>query len=151
MVQLCFINGTECQTFKAGLRMSKAKLTAKQERFCEEYLIDLNATQAAIRAGYSAKTAGTISVENMQKPLIADKIAEMKAERSAETRIDAAYVLEMSNQLLGRCMVEGEGFNAAGAGKALDLIGKHIDVQAFNEKATVESTVKITKADDVEW
>lgn len=149
MVQLCFINGTECQTFKAGLRMSKAKLTAKQERFCEEYLIDLNATQAAIRAGYSAKTAGTISVENMQKPLIADKIAEMKAERSAETRIDAAYVLEMSNQLLGRCMVEGEGFNAAGAGKALDLIGKHIDVQAFSEKLKVDAEVVVrTTLDD---
>ncbi len=151
MVQLCFINGTECQTFKAGLRMSKAKLTAKQERFCEEYLIDLNATQAAIRAGYSGKTAQQIGAENLSKPVISDFIAEAKLERSQSLRIDAAYVLEMSNVLLTRCMVEGEGFNAAGAGKALDLIGKHIDVQAFNEKATIENTVKVIKADDVEW
>lgn len=131
--------------------MAKPKLTPKQERFCEEYLIDLNATQAAIRAGYSEKTAGTISNENMQKPAILDFISEAKLKRSESLRIDAAYVLKMSNTLLTRCMVEGEGFNAAGAGKALDLIGKHIDVQAFNEKATIENTVKVIKADDVEW
>ena len=44
-----------------------AKLTEKQKRFCDEYLIDLNATQAAIRAGYSAKTAGRIGGENLKK------------------------------------------------------------------------------------
>ncbi len=149
MVQLCFINGTECQTFKAGLRMSKAKLTAKQERFCEEYLIDLNATQAAIRAGYSAKTAQQIGAENLSKPVISDFISEAKLERSQSLRIDAAYVLEMSNVLLTRCMVEGEGFNAAGAGKALDLIGKHIDVQAFSEKLKVDAEVVVrTTLDD---
>ena len=46
------------------------KLTAKQQRFCDEYLIDLNATQAAIRAGYSAKTAQAIGSENLTKPLL---------------------------------------------------------------------------------
>ena len=46
------------------------KLTAKQERFCEEYLIDLNATQAAIRAGYSVESAGSIGSENLTKPEI---------------------------------------------------------------------------------
>ena len=44
-----------------------AKLTAKQQRFCDEYLIDLNATQAAIRAGYSKKTARKIGQENLTK------------------------------------------------------------------------------------
>ena len=47
-----------------------AKLTAKQRRFVEEYLIDLNATQAAIRAGYSPATAGAIGSENLKKPEI---------------------------------------------------------------------------------
>ncbi|MFR7383035.1 MAG: terminase small subunit, partial [[Clostridium] leptum] len=47
-----------------------AKLTAKQQRFVDEYLIDLNATQAAIRAGYSEKTAFSIGTENLRKPLI---------------------------------------------------------------------------------
>ena len=127
------------------------KLTAKQERFCEEYLIDLNATQAAIRAGYSAKTAKAMGCENLTKPDISDFISKAKLKRSHSTGIDAAYVLKMSGELLTRCMIEGEGFNAAGAGKALDLIGKHVDVQAFNEKATIENTVKVIKADDVEW
>ncbi len=126
-----------------------AKLNAKQERFCEEYLIDLNATQAAIRAGYSEKTAKEIGCENLTKPNIASYVATLKQERSNSTRIDAAYVLVRSNELLERCMIEGEGFNAAGAGKALDLIGKHVDVQAYNEKSTVESTVKVKSFSDM--
>ena len=120
-----------------------AKLKGKQQRFCEEYLIDLNATQAAIRAGYSERTAKETGYENLTKPHIAEVIADLKRIRSEETRIDAAYVLEMSNKLLERCMVDGEDFSPSGAGKALDLIGKHIDVQAFNEKSTSEHTVRV--------
>lgn len=58
-----------------------AKLTAKQQRFCDEYLIDLNATQAAIRAGYSEKTAGVIANENLKKPNIAEYIEKRMAEK----------------------------------------------------------------------
>lgn len=123
--------------------MSSKKLTNKQEVFCQEYLIDLNATQAAIRAGYSIKTAKDIACENLAKPNINERIAELMAIRSEETKIDAAYVLKMSNKLLKRCMADGEEFNAAGAGKALDLIGKHIDVQAFNEKSTLDANVNV--------
>lgn len=54
--------------------MTKDDLTPKQRRFVEEYLIDLNATQAAIRAGYSAKTAAVIGAENLRKPNIASAI-----------------------------------------------------------------------------
>lgn len=68
-------------------------LTAKQHRFCEEYLIDLNATQAAIRAGYSEDTAGSIGCENLTKPEIQARVAELQAERAAATRIDAAWLL----------------------------------------------------------
>ena len=58
------------------------KLTAKQERFCEEYLIDLNATQAAIRAGYSVESAGSIGSENLTKPEIRARIDTAMADRS---------------------------------------------------------------------
>ena len=51
-----------------------AKLTAKQQRFCDEYLIDLNATQAAIRAGYSEQTAAVIANENLKKPNVVEYI-----------------------------------------------------------------------------
>jgi phage terminase small subunit len=122
--------------------MPKA-LTHKQEMFCLEYLVDLNATQASIRAGYSVKTSQAIGAENLTKPLIQVRIAEAMKERSEKTKIDAAYVLKMSNELLLRCMVDGEAFSPSGAGKALDLIGKHVDVQAFNEKSTSETTLKV--------
>ncbi|MCB1704619.1 MAG: terminase small subunit [Halioglobus sp.] len=72
---------------------SKRKLTAKQVRFVQEYLIDLNATQAAIRAGYSSKTAAAIGSENLRKPDIAACISGKIAARSERLRIDADYVL----------------------------------------------------------
>ena len=71
-----------------------ANLTPKQQRFVEEYLIDLNATQAAIRAGYSEKTAAVIGAENLIKPNIAKAIEEAQNKRAEQTQIDAAYVLK---------------------------------------------------------
>lgn len=68
-------------------------LTDKQEMFCREYLIDLNATQAAIRAGYSAKTANRTASENMSKPDVQSRIAELKAQRNDLVGINATYVL----------------------------------------------------------
>ena len=50
-------------------------LTPKQERFCEEYLVDLNAAAAARRAGYSKQTAGVIGLENLAKPMIAERLS----------------------------------------------------------------------------
>lgn len=69
------------------------KLTAKQERFCEEYLIDLNATKAAIRAGYSVESAGSIGSENLTKPEIRARVESAMAERSRRTGITADRVL----------------------------------------------------------
>ena len=68
-------------------------MTAKQKRFCEEYLIDLNATQAAIRAGYSVESAGSIGSENLQKLDIRTRIDKALAERSRRTGINADLVL----------------------------------------------------------
>jgi phage terminase small subunit len=61
--------------------------------FCREYLIDLNATQAAIRAGYSAKTANRTASENLSKPDSQSRIAELKAQRNDLVGINAIYVL----------------------------------------------------------
>lgn len=70
-----------------------AELTAKQARFVEEYLIDLNATQAAIRAGFSEKNASRIAAELLGKTHVAAAINRAQSNRSQETRIDAAWVL----------------------------------------------------------
>lgn len=68
-------------------------LTPKQARFVEEYLIDMNATQAAVRAGYSARTAHVIGAENLTKPEIRDAVDAAKAERSARTNITQDMIL----------------------------------------------------------
>lgn len=65
-----------------------AKLTEKQQRFVDEYLIDLNATQAAIRAGYSVKTAKDIGCQNLAKLNIQQEISEKMAERSKRTGVN---------------------------------------------------------------
>lgn len=69
-------------------------MTKKQKRFVEEYLIDLNATQAAVRAGYSPHTAKDIGCENLAKPNIAAAISQAMAERSRRTGINQDRVLQ---------------------------------------------------------
>jgi len=150
-------------------------LTDKQEMFCREYLIDLNATQAAIRAGYSEKTARASGCENLTKPDIQNRIAELKAERNEKVNVDAAYVLrrlieidEMDvldillangelkpiaqwpkvwrTTLSGMDVTEMAG-DAAGLLKKikwpdkvknLELLGKHVTVQAFKDNVKNE-------------
>lgn len=73
------------------------KLTDKQQRFVDEYLIDLNATQAAIRAGYSVKTANEQGSQNLAKLSIQQAIAEKMAERSRRTGVNQdRVVLELA-------------------------------------------------------
>lgn len=68
-------------------------MTDKQIKFCDEYLIDLNATQAAIRAGYSTKTAGAIGSENLGKPQIRAHIDKAMAQQSKRTGVNADRVI----------------------------------------------------------
>ena len=82
--------------------MSTKKLTPKQHRFVEEYLIDLNATKAAARARYSEKTARQIGSENLSKPAIQEAIERAKRDRSEATKIDAEYVLMVPFSCLAR-------------------------------------------------
>ncbi len=134
-----------------------ANLSPKQQRFVEEYLIDLNATQAAIRAGYSRNTARSIASELLTKPDIQEAIAEAKRERSEATKIDSEWVLKQAVELHRRCMQEikpalhpktrrqikdDDGnllftFNAAAAARALELVGKHVEVSAFRETVQI--------------
>lgn len=124
-------------------------LRAKQEQFCLEYMIDLNATQAAIRAGYSEKTAGAIGTENLHKPLIRARIEEMQRERAEKNKLDAQWVLEKLTDVVSKSLQEkevekwdyaekkllGTGeyvYDSQGANKALELIGKHIGM--FKDK-----------------
>jgi phage terminase small subunit len=142
-----------------------AKLTPKQSRFVELYLVDLNATQAAIRAGYSKNSARQIGGENLSKPGIAAAVAKAKQERSQATKIDADWVLRQAVKLYGRCMAdvrpvrnpktrkkvydeEGNAlfkFNAAGASRALELVGKHVEVAAFKDRVEYSSGTSLAE------
>lgn len=69
-------------------------MTDKQECFCEEYLVDLNATQAAIRAGYSEKTAQEQGSQNLSKLIIQERIEELKRKRSERTEVTVDRVVK---------------------------------------------------------
>ena len=135
------------------MNMTKCQLTEKQRLFVAEYLIDLNATQAAVRAGYSKRTAQRIGSENLSKPLISEAIQEKANERIKRTEIDADWVLQEQVRVYKKCMQDEEviskdgdkigeyKFDSSGANKALDGVGKHVNVNAF--KATDEAGVPI--------
>jgi phage terminase small subunit len=134
-----------------------SKLTAKQQRFVDEYLIDLNASQAAIRAGYSEKTSRSISSELLTKPNIQQAVNQGQAERQAKTKIDAAWVLEQAAQSYitnSAEYMDEQGrmvpLNANAARGFLELAGKHVGVQAFKEKIETETTLKVDVSDIAE-
>lgn len=83
------------------------KMTPKQERFVQEYMIDLNATAAARRAGYSAKTADRIGPELLGKPWVSEAIQAAMAERSRRTAITQDRVL---NELAAVAFANGADF-----------------------------------------
>jgi phage terminase small subunit len=138
--------------------MTKKKLTDKQEMFCKEYLVDLNATQAAIRAGYSETSATEQGYENMIKPHIVERIQELMNKRSEKVGINAEDILndilETRNTCKNNMMLEGENGtyidNTAlnGRNKANELLGKHLKL--FTDKVEHSGeismpTIKITK------
>ena len=83
-----------------------AGLTEKQRRFCDEYLIDLNATQAAIRAGYSPKTAAAIAAENLTKPKVAENIKKRMDEKEDALIAKQDEVLKYLTAVMRREMKE---------------------------------------------
>lgn len=83
-----------------------AGLTEKQRRFCDEYLIDLNATQAAIRAGYSPKTAAAIAAENLTKPKVTENIKKRMDEKEDALIAKQDEVLKYLTAVMRREMKE---------------------------------------------
>lgn len=139
-------------------------MTEKQKRFCEEYLIDLNATQAALRAGYSEKTAYSIGQRLLKKVEVQNYIADLgEAAKNARTA-DAAEVMEYLTAVLrgeskaSVVVVEGIGDGCSTARmvdkppdekerlKAAELLGKRFGL--FTDKVDVTAPVTIVVKDD---
>ena len=81
-------------------------MTEKQKRFCDEYLTDLNATQAAVRAGYSKKTAYSIGEENLRKPEIKEYIEKRMAEKESQLIADQDEVMRYLTAVMRREKME---------------------------------------------
>ena len=114
-----------------------AKLTGKQRMFIKEYLVDLNATGAALRSGYSKKTAYAVGFENLRKPKIAEGIQEEMDKRALEVHITAEDVLKDIIDTRLQCQgkmsyIDAQGNQRMdtaavnGRMKANELLGKHL-------------------------
>jgi len=126
-----------------------SKLTSKQQRFCREYLVDLNGTQAAIRAGYSRRTAKQIATENLSKPAIRNWIDEHKRRRAVRTEITVDKVLTDIEDARSRAKDAG---NFPAELKAMELQGRHlamfVDRKELNLQGDLDVNVVINKSYD---
>lgn len=143
-----------------------AQMTDKQKIFCDEYLIDLNATQAAIRAGYSKRTANRIGTENLSKPVIKEYIDARMAEKQSKLIADQDEVLKyLTSVLRGETqsevvVVESIGDFRSEARtmqkapdekerlKAAELLGKRYSL--FKENMDVKHTATVMIVDDLD-
>lgn len=145
-----------------------AKLTAKQQRFCDEYLIDLNATQAAIRAGYSKKTAAQTAARLLTNVKIQEYTENRMAEKEKELIADQDEVLKyLTSVLRGQSVsteivIEGTGDGCSEARtiekepsekdrlKAAELLGKRYGLytEKVEEKVDMELNVTIDYGDE---
>ena len=96
-------------------------LTPKQEAFVREYMIDLNATQAAIRAGYSERTANRIGAENLSKPVIQAEIQEQRKAAEEKCIVTVEWILSEIAKI-----AQDEEVRTADRLKALELLGKYL-------------------------
>lgn len=135
-------------------------LTAKQQRFCDEWLVDMNATQAAIRSGYSPKTAYAIGQENLNKPDIKAYIEKRMAEKEKELIADQDEVLKyLTSVLRGKSQASVLARDDAGAErviekppdekerlKAAELLGKRYGL--YTDKVNVDGVIPVVIAGD---
>lgn len=139
--------------------MSRCKLTAKQERFVEEYVVDFNATQAAIRAGYSRKSADRIGPQQLLKTCVAEAIAKRRDALSESAVVSVERVREMMLEMYevssqrvpvktfeGEQVRDGDGnpvfklLDAGACAKAIDMLAKHTGAyEADNRKELLGS------------
>ncbi|NJI81864.1 terminase small subunit [Clostridioides difficile] len=138
-----------------------AKLTEKQKRFCDYYIETGNATEAAIRAGYSEKTAKVIGAENLTKPYLKNYIDERIGQLESNRIADAKEVMEyltkiVRNEAKEEVVVVSENgvervkkdVSIRDRNKAAELLGKRY--RLFTDKVEVEGTGIVKIVDDID-
>lgn len=118
--------------------MNKSAITDRHESFCEQYVIDFNATQAVIRSGFvsnsaTSNSAGVLGSKLLSNANIRGRIGELVANKSHKMGIDSQWVLAEAINVYKNCTNGKSRYDAGNALKALVIIGKHINVQAFTE------------------
>lgn len=125
-------------------------MTLKQKRFVQEYMVDLNATQAAIRAGYSKKTAGSIGQENLKKPAIRSELQVLIQKMGEKAEITQEMVV---SELRKIAFAEASDINTSELKytnklRALELLGKHLGMYTEKIEHSGEAGLKIEMAPD---
>lgn len=113
--------------------MGKVHFTPKKARFCEEFMVDMNATQAAVRAGYSQRSAKYIGAELLAQPAVAARIAELRAAVQVRTDVTIDQVVA---ELWRNAMTAQKREDFKSSNRALELLGKHLGM--FPDKLTVD-------------
>lgn len=124
-------------------------MTPKQKRFVQEYLVDLNATQAAIRAGYKEKNARVVAAKNMARADLQAAIAEGMGELARRTEITQGEVLAELKQIALAPASDAKDGDLRYANKirALELLGKHLGV--LTDRVSI-ATIDPAVVDEVE-
>ncbi len=118
------------------------ELTNKQLAFCREYIIDNNATQAAIRAGYSAKTANNMVNRLLVNVGIKAKINALQAKINEKNEISADYVVKKFKDLAERALLKGDMVNE---NRALENLGKYTGIfERDNEQKRPQTNITLS-------
>jgi phage terminase small subunit len=120
-------------------------LTSKQQRFVDEYCVDLNATQAAIRAGYSRKTAYSIGSENLTKPEIKVALQANQAAVTRQIKITKEYLIEQAHDIMLKAKAHGAWSAAKGAN---ELLAKMLGYVSERRVGVQEETVADPQAEE---
>ena len=122
------------------------ELTAKQRRFVNEYLVDLNATKAAIRAGYKEKAAFQTGAENLKKPKIAKAIQEAQEARQKATMYNAEWIMAQIAKI-----AEDESIAPRDRLKAMELMGKRYGMWEKQSDADEQGVKVVIDAEAEAW
>lgn len=141
-------------------RNPKDELTARQEQFCKEYVVDFNASQAAIRAGYSKNAAGAEASRLLKNVKVAARCRELITKRAKRCEVNADYVIGKIQETIERCsqaepveefdhelkeyVKTGEfKFEHSGVLKGCELLGKHLGL--FQDKVHHTGSISLAE------
>jgi phage terminase small subunit len=132
----------------------------RQEQFCQQYIVDYNATQAAIRAGYKEKSAASQASDLLRKPEILERVSQLQEEQTKRLALTADFVVMELVNVYRRCMTQvpvmvwdarkhsyvesGEyTFDSKGALNALEMLGKHLGMWSDKMVTALKEPVKV--------